>query len=386
MKKSVLSLALVSCFSSASGLLMQEAVYANSGAGGAGDGVYTKSAAAIFTNPAIMSHMGESLTTVNTLLLDLELAYSDESQASGNSTTNTKMPVLGAFFARQVSENIHTGLALNVTGGSGVDYGSDWSGASYLESAFLSAVQINPSLSYRLNEHLSVGAGIQFGYALLTAETSALEVSDLATDTGWGYNIGAVYHMDKWAAGLSYRSQVDFDFDTTAKVKSGPLTNGPTGELTSSLLTPAIVDLSGSYMLTNKLALLGTIQWHDWSKMNETPLALSGDNRSLEGVITRDWEDVWRYSVGTEYQLSDDWYLKAGFSYETSPQDDPEKQWVDLPVGEAYRYSVGASYAFDDMTLDVFYEYADLGIVDIDNVVQGSFDGKIHFVGVNFVL
>ena len=62
-------------------------------------------------------------------------------------------------------------------------------------------------------------------------------------------------------------------------------------------------------------------------------------------------------------------------------------QWVDLPVGEQYRYSVGASTSLDDITMDMFYEYADLGSVDMNrpNVnVNGTFDGRIHFVGVNF--
>lgn len=66
-------------------------------------------------------------------------------------------------------------------------------------------------------------------------------------------------------------------------------------------------------------------------------------------------------------------------------QDDPSMQWVDLPVGEQYRYSVGASTSWDGITMDMFYEYADLGSVDMDRLnVNGTFDGRIHFVGVNF--
>ena len=66
-------------------------------------------------------------------------------------------------------------------------------------------------------------------------------------------------------------------------------------------------------------------------------------------------------------------------------------QWVDLPVGEQYRYSVGASTYWDDILIDVFYEYADLGSVEMNRnladtpvtLVNGSFDGRIHFVGVS---
>ncbi|GAM59331.1 long-chain fatty acid transport protein [Vibrio ishigakensis] len=108
--------------------------------------------------------------------------------------------------------------------------------------------------------------------------------------------------------------------------------------------------------------------------------------------IQRDWDDVWKLALGADYRLNSDWRLKAGFSYETSPQDDPTKQWVDLPVGEQYRYSVGASTNWDDVVIDFFYEYADLGEVESEKRalngnlvgVNGTFEGRIHFVGVNF--
>ncbi|MCC4784537.1 long-chain fatty acid transporter, partial [Vibrio lentus] len=57
-----------------------------------------------------------------------------------------------------------------------------------------------------------------------------------------------------------------------------------------------------------------------------------------------------------------------------------------------YRYSVGASTYWDDILIDVFYEYADLGSVEMNrdlqgplgtNLLNGSFDGRIHFVGVS---
>jgi opacity protein-like surface antigen len=59
-------------------------------------------------------------------------------------------------------------------------------------------------------------------------------------------------------------------------------------------------------------------------------------------------------------------------------------QWVDVPVGEQYRYSVGASTYWDDILIDAFYEYADFGSVDMNRAgVNGTFDGRIHFVGVS---
>jgi long-subunit fatty acid transport protein len=104
-------------------------------------------------------------------------------------------------------------------------------------------------------------------------------------------------------------------------------------------------------------------------------------------VVERDWDDVWKLAVALDYELSTDWRLKTGFSYETSPQDDPNYQWVDLPVGEQYRYSIGASTQVGDYTIDMFYEYADFGDVDMYHnrlvTVDGTFSGQMHFIGMN---
>ncbi|MBY5948375.1 OmpP1/FadL family transporter [Photobacterium rosenbergii] len=382
MKITIFALAALPFLANASGLLLQEAVYANAGTAGAGDGVHTKSATAIFTNPATMSFMGESALSINTLLLDMELSYSDDNQR-GDGSADTMLPVVGAFYTKALTEKLHGGINFSITSGSGVNYGSDWAGSHALKSVFLSAAQVNPAVSYRINESLSMAGGLQFGYALLNVETQALELSDIATDTAWGYNLGLMFQQERWAAGLSFRSAVDFEFDSELEGKLGAgIVNTV---IATSIFTPNIVDISTSYQLNEKFSLLGSIQWHNWSEMDATPVLLNSNVVYVE----RDWEDVWRYTVGTEYQLNSSWRLKAGFSYETSPQDDPAKQWVDLPVGETYRYSMGASYQFSDITVDTFYEYTDFGSIEIDRQgtrpIQGTFDGRVHFIGANFL-
>lgn len=80
-----------------SGLLLQEAVVANAGTASAGDGVYTESAAASWTNPATMSFMGDSKTTTNLLALSLEMEYQDEFDSSGNGRAETFMPSISVI-------------------------------------------------------------------------------------------------------------------------------------------------------------------------------------------------------------------------------------------------------------------------------------------------
>ncbi|CAH7110784.1 Long-chain fatty acid transport protein [Vibrio chagasii] len=376
------SLAATAIFTSlnafASGLFLQEAVVANAGTTGAGDGVYTRSAAAMWTNPATMSHMGESKTTINTMAFDLEMKYQDNGDKQ-DGKAHSVMPSFGAFHAHQVTDKLHLGIALGAVGGSSLDYGSEWAGSPLLEDITLTAMQVNPSLSYKLNDQWSVGAGLQLSWAALQQTTSALTIKQ-DTDWAYGYNLGVMYTpTDKLKLGASYRSKLEHEFNNDV---NGPTEFGLLSSLSTDIALPEIVDVSASYALNSQLDLLASVQLHRWSEWDTTVLDFG---TQLGGIpIERDWADVWKFAVGADYQLNSDWRLKAGFSYETSPQDDPTMQYVDLPVGEQYRYSVGASTYWDDILIDVFYEYADLGSVDMDRfMVDGSFDGRIHFVGVS---
>lgn len=383
----LMATSMVAFNASASGIFLQEAVTANAGVAGAGDGVYTESAAAMWTNPATMSHMGDSLTTINLMAFDLKMKYRDfDDPATGNGEAQSYLPSLSIFHAHQITDKMHLGLALGAAGGSSLEYGDDWAGASALDSITLNVIVANPSLSYQINEQWSVGAGVQFSWAAFEQST-ALVSTKQDTDWAYGYNLGVMYRAsDNLDLGLSYRSKSEHSFD--ADIERTSMSVG------TDIDVPEIIDLSMRYGFNQDLNLLASVQFHRWSAWDETVLDLSGTDR--DGIaIQRDWDDVWKLALGADYRLNADWRLKAGFSYETSPQDDPSKQWVDLPVGEQYRYSVGASTNWDDVVVDFFYEFADLGevesakrapagITDGFFGVNGVFDGRIHFVGVNF--
>lgn len=359
-----------------SGLFLQEATVANAGTTGAGDGVYTESAAAMWTNPATMSYMGESKTTINAMAFDLEMKFNDNN-GSEDGKAHSILPSAGAFHTQAITDKLHFGLALGAVGGSSLDYGSDWAGSKLLEDISLTAMQLNPALSYQVNERLSLGAGLQFSWASFEQSMSGI-TAEKDSDWAYGYNLGVMYQVSEQASmGLSYRSKLEHEFNNNISLDNF----NPT--LSSGMIMPDIVDLSTSYALSKDVNLLSSIQLHRWSHWDSTILDANLGNGGAE--IKRDWDDAWKFAIGADYRLNSDWRLKAGFSYETSPQDDPSMQWVDLPVGEQYRYSVGASTSWDGITMDMFYEYADLGSVDMDRLnVNGTFDGRIHFVGVNF--
>ncbi|GAA0781136.1 MULTISPECIES: OmpP1/FadL family transporter [Pseudomonadati] len=406
MKSSLLTLsplALLVCLPvSASGLFLQEAVYANQGAAGAGDGVYTGSAASIWVNPAVMSFMEGNKTTVNGLVLDLGVDYYDQDNPSvRNGNSQDYIGSAAMFHVQQLTDDLHLGLSVATAGGSGLDYSANWAGDLQLENINLLTLQFNPSLSYKINDQWSVAVGAQINFASMDAR---MVKSDLSSESDWalGYNAGVVYQpSEQLTLGLSYRSKVEHDFngdidsDLGARLPpDGTYITLDRYQMDTSLV--AIADFSARYQVNAQWAVMSTIQWHQWSDWDSTPMSfdgtVSGNNKSADLTQARNWDDVWHYGIGAEYAITPDWTLKAGVSYETSPQDDPSMQTPDIPVGSQLRYSVGASTMIGESKLDMFYEYADLGRVDIsqqgfelglanDHLLNGYFEGRMHFVG-----
>jgi long-subunit fatty acid transport protein len=396
-------LALLVCLPvSASGLFLQEAVYANQGTAGAGDGVYTGSAASIWVNPAVMSIMNGNQTTVNGVILDLGVDYYDQDNPyDRNGKSQDYIGSAAMFHVQQLTDDLHLGLAVATAGGSGLDYSANWAGDLQLENINLLTLQFNPSLSYKLNDQWSVAVGAQINFASMGAR---MVKSDLASETDWalGYNAGVVYQASEpLTLGLSYRSKIEHDFngnldsDIGAKLPTdGTLITLDRYQMDTSLV--AIADFSARYKINAQWAVMSTIQWHQWSDWDSSPIlfdgTVNGNRKTVDLTQTRDWDDVWHYGIGAEYAINPNWTLKAGVSYETSPQEDASKQTPDIPVGSQLRYSVGASTMIGQTKLDMFYEFADLGKVDIsqdglglvlanDSLLNGYFEGRMHFVG-----
>ncbi len=65
-------------------------------------------------------------------------------------------------------------------------------------------------------------------------------------------------------------------------------------------------------------------------------------------------------ALGAQYRpaLETPWTFSAGVAYDSSAVDD-DKRSVVLPMGEAWRFALGAQYAFTaNLTLGAAYEFA----------------------------
>lgn len=153
---------------------------------------------------------------------------------------------LYAYLNYKPLEWMSVGVAFNTPFGSTMNWGDDWTGAHLIQSINLAAYNFQPTLSFRLGKHLSVGAGLMLTWGDFDLSRSLLPVGasnaqnqavmgalqmlqpgmpDLFAEAGdrslmslgiegkgklaAGVNIGAMWDInEQWSLGMTYRSKL----------------------------------------------------------------------------------------------------------------------------------------------------------------------------------
>ncbi|MUK62167.1 hypothetical protein GNP81_02185 [Aliivibrio fischeri] len=383
----------------AAGTLVQEMSKMTVSTAGAGSAVLAENASVAYSNPAGMSYIEGDALSVNAAVMNLGIYYHDASDSSKDSDNAGGVQPYGSlYYVHQLNDDIHLGMSVSAQGGSALDYGTSYAGARNLNDLRLSVIQLNPSISYQINQQISIGAGLQIDYASFE-ETLLYGQGSIETDS-WalGYNLGLMYQLDEYNRfGISYRSRMNHDlsgsFSSEAMTVSIPIP-GPipgavdknipamSGEAGLNVLNPRQIEVSGLHQLTNPLSLVWSLGFEQWSDNDSTMISINNGNRISQ--IERNFDDIWSAALGARYQLTPRLRLESGIGYATSPLDSSEYQGADLPVDTQHRYSMGATYQWSkDISLTSYYSYVDYGEPEINNNgMNGQFDNANQFFGV----
>ncbi|MFN3767242.1 MAG: OmpP1/FadL family transporter [Ectopseudomonas guguanensis] len=137
------------------------------------NGAEAADASTIFYNPAGLARLkGTQLTSGLTILLP-DGDYQDKGSRDvfGNPVSGDAgefLPDAAAapnfYLSHEINERVTVGLGIFTPFGAKLDYKEDWAGRYGIQSASLETVTFNPSISYRFNEHHSIGFGVSAQY------------------------------------------------------------------------------------------------------------------------------------------------------------------------------------------------------------------------------
>jgi long-chain fatty acid transport protein len=219
-------------------------------------------------------------------------------------------------------------------------------GKAFAEEFTLKVVELNPSVSYKISDDLSVGAGLRFIYSEGVVKLDGVglggPVVDMEGDTiEFGYNLAATYKLtDDINMAVTYRSKIDLEEEGTARITDGvnPIYDG---DASVTVPVPAALNLAVSKTWNDKFTLEFTYERTYWSAYEElefvgTPLPISA----------KDWKDTNTFRLGATVEL-EKITMMMGAAIDETPVPD-ETISFELPDSEAKIFSMGFRYQQTD--------------------------------------
>ena len=333
--------------------------------GGAAVAAPLDASGALFWNPATMSGLSRSEMEFGAELLYPRTKVSSSIANLAGPDTNRSdagiFPVPSFGLVYKPEESCWSfGLGLFGSGGFGVNYSASNTnviltpqppngvglGAVYSQFQIL---QLAPSASYQVNQHLSVGFSPTIDMAILSVEPDVFAPPNpngaysaathgvvtwglgcqagvyYTTDAAWSF--GAAVKSPQWLEPFRYNSTDAFGRPRTLKIH---------------LDYPLMASLGASYTGFDRWLLAADLRYVDYRNtagFQQTGFDKQGALRGLG------WQSIFALALGAQYQWTDTIALRAGYSFNMNPEGNAVATYnLASPTIIQNTISLGASY------------------------------------------
>lgn len=342
----------------------------------AGEGAIGDNAAVLGRNPAAMTLFDKPALSGGVIYInpDIDVDGKGANVAAGKALglpTDSKdiaddawVPFV--YYVHPINEQWVAGVGAFTNYGLSTTYQDDHYAGPVAGKTDLKTFNLNPTIAFKANEHISLGAGFNAVYAdaelirhsgIYGANFGLSEKNEFVRlkgdDWGYGWNIGTLIEADehnRWA--LTYRSKIKLtlegDYSSALPNNLPPALGLPVGTSGQSipgqldLTLPAIAEVSGFHQIQPDWALHYGIMWTEWSSFKE----LQAQDGAGKELFQKDenFKNSWRVSMGATHTLNDQWTLRGGLAYDQSPVPANTRS-ISIPDVDRTWYTVGATYA-----------------------------------------
>ncbi|HDZ9311159.1 TPA: outer membrane protein transport protein [Vibrio cholerae] len=411
-------LASVSTFTQAAGFQLAEYSATGLGRAYAGEAAMADNASAQWRNPAMLTYLEGTQISAGAIYVnpnvDVEgtVNHAQLGKTHASSKDFAHDAVIPNFYlSHQLNEQVALGFALGTNYGMETDLGTEFAASHFGNQASVISKEANLNIAYQILPQLSIGGGVRYvmgeGHFGATAPAKNLirhpVTNNVMTlpkgttlkymegeDNSWGWQVGSAWQINQdHRVGFAYKSEVVMDFEGHAEgVSYGSYKPGM-----MSVTLPATAELASFHQLNDQWAIHASINWTDWSSFKELT-AVFPEKSDL--IKSENWEDNYRFALGTTYQYDAKLALRAGVAYDTSAVDDKNRT-ATIPETDRTWVSVGGSYvATPQLTLDAGFTYifakdatineprdaSDLPAAAIGGAFTGNVSGNVWLIGV----
>jgi len=322
-----------------------------------------------------------------------------------NDDGGTTGVVPNLYYTFPTSGNLKYGISLTAPFGLKTEYDNNWAGRYQGLTSELTTIDINPALAYKVNDQVSLGAGISI--QLADAELSQARFLGLGVPDGkstvegdnWaaGFNLGAMFTpTSSTRFGIGFRSKIEQEVEGSLNVVSPTGATLVNAGALAKVTLPETIYLSAAHSPNDQWDILASARWTKWSRFEELRIAFN--NGLPDSVTEENWTDSWTFSLGANYHLSNQWTMRFGYAYDESPVPD-EFRTVRIPDSDRNWFTLGASYSPSaSMTIDFGYAYLtgdDAPIFEstviaapptapgvVSNTLSGTYEGEANIFGI----
>jgi long-chain fatty acid transport protein len=399
-----LFMGLTSSYASAAGFQLLEQNASGLGNAYAGSAAVTENASIIFYNPAGMTQLKAREFSAGLTAVGTSFKFSDNGSSvgllagSGNGGDAGSWGFIpNGYLSWALNKDLYVGVGFGAPFGLKTEYDNPWLGAAQSTSFDIKTYNINPSIAYRVNEMVSLGAGLNWQrltaeykrqLAVNTPTNVALPLTLNLDDDSWGWNVGALLNLDRASKlGVSYRSAIRYDLSGDINVA------GSSSAAKANLKLPDVFILSGTQQLSDKWQMLGDVSWTGWSNIPKLDvLRASG---AVAQTLDTDFRDTWRVALGASYQYTEALKLKFGIAYDQTPVKSEATRLVSLPDNDRTWLSFGTQWKpRNGSTVDFGIAYLYIPDAKIDNNqttagrgrVTGTYNNSAWILGAQYSL
>ncbi|MCK5775125.1 MAG: outer membrane protein transport protein [Bacteroidales bacterium] len=357
-------------------------------------------ASSIFYNPGALGMMKQSYSfEIGASFINSNVLYQSTTSSYSAESENPLGTPAYLYGAAKITEKLTIGLGFYTPYGSTSVWNDDWEGKHLIQNISLKAYYMQPTVSYKIMDKLSIGAGFVIAQGTVDLQKALPYSTDSyvrlkGSDINFGYNIGAFYQAtDKLSIGIDYRSKITMD------VSSGTATfNIPSSlesivasenKFSAELPLPANLDFGINYQITPKFSAAIELNYVFWSTYKELSFTFEENGDILDNTNPREYSDVFIPRIGFQYLLNEMITFRAGGYYDQTPthEDYFSPETVSL---DTYAYTFGiAIQAAKNLNIDITY-LGTHGKESVKSYKPDNFEGRykttasILGIGINY--
>lgn len=303
------------------------------------------------------------------------------------------------YLSWALNKDLYIGVGVGAPFGLKTEYGDDWIGRFQSIKFEIKTYNINPSIAYRVNDMLSLGAGVSWQRleaqyvrqaAVLNALTRATRVTLDLDDDSWGWNVGALVTLSpSTRIGFSYRSTIEHDVSGT--LKSNNQLVSPDVGANATIKLPDTAIFSVYQKLDDRWDMMGDVSWTGWSSIRTVPILRS--NGTLAQTLEPEFRNTWRVAFGGGYKVNDALKAKFGIAWDQTPVPNEQKRLTALPDEDRIWLSIGGQWKPTPASaLDIGFAYLIIKDPKVNNdqaaagrgIVRGEYDAKAYILGAQY--